>query len=172
MVHSPGFKQLFLNTADKKSVRNLFLLTLFLGLVLGGPTKAGPSFENTLTAHVVKKTLVEVLRNIASEIEGLKGEFPQLKHWHEAQIFADRIEYQYRFEGGKFGKDGCRLSILAREEPLFHSDSENPMELKVGLYLKMKAVGKRASLLKQTLLDIIAKEFEKIRNLNRNGSFS
>lgn len=125
----------------------LFLSALFLTL----PVKAQSVEESALTVYVARKTLVDVMQKIAGEIDGLKNSFPQLESWNEAQIFPDRIEYHHR---------DCDLSITSKSQT-------NSSELKVGVYLKMKAFGKRAALLKQALLRIIAKHFEEIRDLHR-----
>ena len=101
------------------------------------------------------------MQNIAHEIDGLKNNFPQLENWDEAEISPARIEYRYHYNDGSFGDDGCRLLITSSSEPVWDD------ELKVGVYLKMKAVGSKAELLKRKLLQIIGGEFQKIRNLHR-----
>lgn len=131
--------------------RKSFLpVLLVLGVALS--VQAEP-LEEALAVHVAKQTLVEVMAGIADEIGGLKANFPQLKRWEEAQIFSDRIEYR------REGKDGCQILIYAKSGPVQE-------EYQVGVYLKMKAFGKRAPLLKQTLLAIISKHFAKIRRLH------
>lgn len=109
--------------------------------------------ENSLAVHVANKTLVEVMQGIAGDIGELKKSFPQLENWEEAEIFSDRIEYR------NGGENGCHILIYSRGQPVMD-------EYKVGVYLKMKAVGKKAALLKKTLLDIVGRRFEKIRGLH------
>lgn len=131
--------------------RKSFLL-VFVILGVAASVRAEP-LEEALAVHVAKQTLVEVMGAIADEIGGLKTNFPQLKQWDGAQIFSDRIEYR------REGKDGCQILIYAKSRLVQE-------EYQVGVYLQMKAFGKRAPLLKQTLLAIIAKHFAKIRRLH------
>ena len=128
-------------------------LLIFIFILFATPLQARPSVENALTVHVTKEVLVHVLEKIAQSITQIKDEFPQLKHWDEAEIFPDRIEYHH---------PDCDLSIVSKS-------STDAVELRVGVYLKMKAFGKKAPLLKQTLLNIIAKHFEKIRDLRHRA---
>lgn len=139
-----------------------FLAIFSLIFFVAVSSNANPVIDNALSVRAARGALVKVMRNIAEEIDGLQYSFPQLKNWRKASISASRIEYQYHYEGGTFKKDGCRLLIIARTEPLWDDE-----ELKVGVYLKMKAVGKKAELLKKTLMDIVGQEFKKIRSLRK-----
>lgn len=137
-----------------------FWTLFFLILFAASPVFGNPSIDNALTVRVARGTLLEVMQNIAREINGLKNNFPQLKNWDEAEISPTRIAYRYHYRSGSFGKNGCRLLITSSSRPVWEN------ELKVGVTLKMKAVGGKARLLKEQLLRIIDKEFQKIRNLH------
>lgn len=113
---------------------------------------ANPAKQEALSVHVAKSALVSVMQEIAKEIGKMRGDFPQLKKWDQAFISTDRIEYQ------RAGKNGCELLIYSKGELA----SE---EYKVGVYLKMRAFGEKAELLKETLQAIVAKHFEAIRRL-------
>lgn len=137
------------------------LLIFAILLLTAVPARTDSTIDNALTVHVARGALGEVMQKIAREIDGLKTSFPQLKNWEEAYISSSRIEYQYHYDEGAFGKNGCRLLIVAKTEPVWNE------ELKVGVYLKMKAVGEKAALLKKTLMNIVGREFEKIRSLRK-----
>lgn len=125
-----------------------------LVIFFSAPLWANPTNEDALIVHVARKSLVAVMQNIANEIDQIKEDFPQLKKWDRAYVSADRIEYDYD------GKNRCQLLIYSKGEVARN-------EYQAGIYLKMKAFGKKAEMLKQALLAIIERHFQKIRNLHR-----
>ena len=61
--------------------------TLFLLIFLAaGSVAANPRVDDALNVRVARGTLLEVMQNIAHEIEGLKNNFPQLQNWRYVQI--------------------------------------------------------------------------------------
>jgi len=147
-----------------------------LVLVLLGFVKtlsADSGMDHALTTTVARKTLQEVMMAIAKDIEELQGDFPQLKKWNDAEISPEGIYYQYHYTAGRypfaeeeFGKNGCHLAIDTKDQLQASASPQILGELKLGIYLKFKAVGKDAEELKRLIQEIVAKRFEMIRNLN------
>ncbi|MDO8527585.1 MAG: hypothetical protein Q7T03_07860 [Deltaproteobacteria bacterium] len=120
---------------------------------------SGPETSRALSVIVAHKAMDEAMAAIAKDIGALEGEFPQLKKWRKATVSAKEIIYQYHYsEEEGFEKNGCNLRIYSKDQP-------DLGELKVGIYLKMKATGERAETLKQMLQKIVGNRFESIRAL-------
>lgn len=153
------------------------LSVLFLVLAIGSitrPLSARRDMDDALTVRAARSTLSQVMTGIARDIGALQRQFPQLKDWNNAEIASDRIEYQYHYKisqypfvsGEKFDKNGCYLRITSKNsQELATATSSLPDELKVGVYLKMKASGEKAEELKKVVQEIIAKRFESVRKL-------
>jgi len=107
---------------------------------------AESNLDNSLTAVVARQTLHQVLSDIAQDIGKIKHTYFQLEDWNEAKISSNRIQYQY---------EHCDLLIYT-----------NATNFKVGVYLKLKADGERAEEFKDAVQSIVARRFQKIRNLN------
>lgn len=133
--------------------------------------------DQDLRSKVVEATLQKTMQSIAEEIGQLQDDFPQLKEWPKALVSPKKIQYEYRYLGAaypyqeeSFGKNGCQILISAKKESVFEPKDIVLSQIKVGVYLKFKAVGKRAERLKQTIYDIVAKHFQSVRNLKQESS--
>ncbi|MDP2599364.1 MAG: hypothetical protein Q8P84_01335 [Deltaproteobacteria bacterium] len=131
-------------------------------LLLGLSVAAGAAdLDQALSVKVARQSLKNAMTEIAQEIGKRHKDFPQLKKWKRAEISDHEIRYQYSHKN-----ISCDLLIYSKNTmELASASSALPNELKVGIYLKMNATGEKAEALKETLREIVASRFEKVRQI-------